>query len=198
LIVSIFIHGLLFIFSGPTFIQQAQFSVQPSAQMVEVSIVSLRGTSETSDEVRLRRDLANPKDWRTISERTTKSEEIATQPAVARNDNPIVRSISGVKVKANPDYFQNPAPEYPELAKQMRQEGLVILAVDVDRIGVPIRVEIKQSSGYRLLDQAAVKTVSHWKFQPGRMGDIPVESSVTIPIRYRLVLIPDTHSSSEK
>ncbi len=172
LIASVMIHGLLFTFSGRTFIQHAQYSVQPSAQMVEVSIVSLRGTSETSDEV--------------ISKRTTDSAEIATQPVVARNDKYAAHSKSGVEAKANPDYFQNPSPEYPELAKQMRQEGLVMLAVDVDKQGFPIKVEIKQSSGYRLLDQAALKAVSHWKFQPGRMGDIPVESAVTVPIRFRL------------
>jgi protein TonB len=98
----------------------------------------------------------------------------------------VTRSISGVRGKANPNYFQNPAPEYPELAKQMRQEGLIILAVDVDREGLPIKVEINQSSGFRLLDQAALKAVGHWKFQPGRMGDIPVESTAIVPIRFRL------------
>ena len=86
----------------------------------------------------------------------------------------------------NPDYFQNPPPEYPELAKQMRQEGRVMLSVTVDRQGLPIKVEIAQSSGFRLLDQAALKAVSHWKFQPGRIGDFPVESQVTVPVRFRL------------
>jgi protein TonB len=96
------------------------------------------------------------------------------------------RSNSGVKVKANPDYFQNPPPEYPELAKQMRQEGFVLLAADVDREGMPIKVEILKSSGFHLLDQAALKAVRHWKFQPGRIGSIPIESTVTVPIRFRL------------
>lgn len=36
------------------------------------------------------------------------------------------------------------------------------------------------------MDQAAVKAVSHWKFQPGRIGDLSVESSVTIPVRFKL------------
>lgn len=58
--------------------------------------------------------------------------------------------------------------------------------MDVDREGTPIKVEILQSSGFRLLDQAAVKAVRHWKFQPGRVGDLPVESNVTVPIRFQL------------
>ena len=61
-----------------------------------------------------------------------------------------------------------------------------MLAVDVDKEGMPIKVEILQSSGYLLLDQAALKAVRHWKFQPGRIGNISVESTVTVPIRFRL------------
>ena len=48
------------------------------------------------------------------------------------------------------------------------------------------QVEIKKSSGFRLLDQAAIKAVRHWKFQPGRIGDLPVESKVEIPIKFSL------------
>jgi len=68
----------------------------------------------------------------------------------------------------------------------MRQEGLVMLSVDVNREGAPVHVEVIQSSGYRLLDQAAVKAVTHWKFQPGSIGGIRIDSTVTVPIRFRL------------
>ena len=44
LIVSLLIHGLIFIFPGTTFIQHAQYSVQPSAQMVEVSIEEIKSS----------------------------------------------------------------------------------------------------------------------------------------------------------
>jgi len=165
LAVSLFIHALIFIFSGKSFIPRAQFSVQPSeaSQTVEVSIKEIKDSSLV------------PLD--------------SSAPAAHQNDIRLKQSAhskSGVMVKANPDYYQNPSPKYPELAKQMHQEGLVMLAVDVDREGVPIKVEIKQSSGFRLLDQAAVQAVSHWKFQPGSVGNIPVESTVIIPIRFRL------------
>lgn len=90
------------------------------------------------------------------------------------------------RVKGNPGYFQNQPPEYPRLAKQMRQEGLVILRVEIDPKGMPVKVEVEQSSGYQLLDQAALKAVRHWKFQPERIGNMPVKSRVAIPIRFRL------------
>ena len=61
-----------------------------------------------------------------------------------------------------------------------------MLMVEVDRKGVAVKVESKQSSGYQLLDQAALEAVRYWRFQPERIGDIPIESKVTIPIRFRL------------
>ena len=91
-----------------------------------------------------------------------------------------------IRTKSKPGYFQNQPPKYPPLAKQMHQEGLVILMVEVDRKGLTVKVEIIQSSGYQLLDQSALEAVRHWRFQPERIGDIPTESKVAIPIRFRL------------
>lgn len=88
--------------------------------------------------------------------------------------------------KSKPGYFQNRPPEYPQLARQMHQEGLVILSVEVDQKGMPVQVEIEQSSGYQLLDQVALKAVGRWRFQPERIGDSPVKSRVSVPVRFRL------------
>ena len=90
------------------------------------------------------------------------------------------------RTQSKPGYFRNQPPKYPQLAKQLHQEGLVMLMVEVDRTGMPVKVEVEQSSGYQLLDQSALEAVRHWRFQPERIGNIPVESRVTIPIRFRL------------
>jgi protein TonB len=170
LVTSLLIHGLIFIFYGVTFLQQAQYSVQPSVQTLEVT---LREVNETSD----------ARIFKTI----TNSIKIASsEKSVARHNKYAAHSISGVQVKANPAYIQNPAPEYPEFARHMRQEGIVILCVDVDGHGKAEKVEIQKSSGYYLLDQAALKAVQHWNFKPGSIDRVPVESTVSIPIRFRL------------
>jgi len=182
LIVSLMIHGLLLVFSRTTFIPHAQFSVQPSAQAVEISIEEIKNSNAVSPKAFY---ISHPR--MLLSGVQSRMSGFPTK--TFGNDTRLKkadRSISGVKVRANSDYFQNPPPEYPELAKQMRQEGLVMLSVDVDRTGEPLKVEIIQSSGYRLLDQAALKAVSHWKFQPGSIANITVESTVTVPIRFRL------------
>lgn len=91
-----------------------------------------------------------------------------------------------IRTKSKPGYFRNQPPEYPQLAKQMRQEGLVILRVEIDQKGIPVQVEVKQGSGFPLLDQAALKAVKRWRFQPEQIGDSSVKSVVAIPVRFRL------------
>lgn len=95
-------------------------------------------------------------------------------------------SIQGALIEARPDYLSNPAPAYPLEARRMKQEGIVILTADVDRMGNPEQINIKKSSGFSRLDQAAIKAVWKWKFSPAKIGDLPVNSTVEIPVRFLL------------
>ena len=85
-----------------------------------------------------------------------------------------------------PSYRNNPQPEYPEEARQLEQQGMVMLDVLVSADGRAAEVVVKRSSGYRILDQAAVAAVRHWSFQPGRTAGLPVASRVDVPVRFRL------------
>lgn len=85
-----------------------------------------------------------------------------------------------------PDYFKNPKPEYPELARREHQEGIVWLRVHVTAHGQPDRVVVAQSSGFEALDAAAVKTVRGWEFTPAQLGDAFVESEIDFPIQFKL------------
>jgi TonB family protein len=64
--------------------------------------------------------------------------------------------------------------------------GAVMLDVLVSADGRAAEVVVKRSSGYRILDQAAVAAVRHWLFQPGRTEGLPVASHVDVPVRFRL------------
>lgn len=82
--------------------------------------------------------------------------------------------------------LKNRAPEYPARARSLGQEGRVLLSVHVDSTGQPTRVEIQESSGHPLLDEAALAAVRQWEFRPARSGFVPVESTVEVPIRFKL------------
>ncbi|RYZ90178.1 MAG: energy transducer TonB [Moraxellaceae bacterium] len=87
---------------------------------------------------------------------------------------------------ADAGYLNNPAPTYPELAQERGWEGSVLLTVVVLPTGKPKTVEVKQSSGRKVLDDAAVATVKNWSFVPAKLGSETIEASVEVPIDFRL------------
>jgi len=83
-------------------------------------------------------------------------------------------------------YLSNPKPEYPEEAKEMRQQGVVVLSVEVGTDGHANDVSVSRSSGFPQLDQAAVRGVRRWVFEPARAAGLPVSSHVEVPVRFSL------------
>ena len=92
----------------------------------------------------------------------------------------------GVLASAVPRYRSTPQPEYPAEARQQHQEGVVLLEVEVGADGRPSQIDVKQGSGFPILDRAAVAAVRRWTFDPARTAGLPIESRVEIPIRFRL------------
>lgn len=80
----------------------------------------------------------------------------------------------------------NPLPEYPERARRRGHEGRVVLAVTVTATGEPVSVEVADSSGYPLLDRAALRAVRRWRFHPAAGIDPRELSQVKVPITFRL------------
>jgi len=83
-------------------------------------------------------------------------------------------------------YLNNPKPAYPAVAKRMGMEGMVMLKVLVSREGESLKIEIAQSSGHEILDQAAAQAVERWRFIPARKGDSPLEEWVQVPVAFHL------------
>ncbi|SEQ17025.1 protein TonB [Solimonas aquatica] len=81
-------------------------------------------------------------------------------------------------------YLNNPAPAYPAMAARMGWEGSVLLKVHVLADGHPDLVEIKQSSGHKVLDDSALNAVKQWSFTPAKRGSTPVDGWVTVPIDF--------------
>lgn len=80
----------------------------------------------------------------------------------------------------------NPAPDYPFRARQRGWEGRVVLRVAVDRQGHPVRIDVVESSGHGVLDQAAHRTIVTWIFRPALSGGEAVAGATLVPIVFRL------------
>lgn len=84
------------------------------------------------------------------------------------------------------DYLKNPKPVYPVVSRRLGEEGRVVLRVRVNAEGLPVLVEIRQSSGFQRLDEAARAAVERWRFVPARQGSETIESSVLVPLQFTL------------
>lgn len=112
-----------------------------------------------------------------------------TQPAIEAKPEQLPR-LTPEPVKAprfDAVYLHNPAPAYPLQSQQMNEEGSVLLSVLVSAQGAALSVQIKQSSGFARLDEAALEAVRQWRFVPAKRGAEPVEGWVVVPIFFRLV-----------
>ncbi len=88
--------------------------------------------------------------------------------------------------KAIPIYDKNPSPEYPLIARRRGFQGTVVLEVMVKRNGRVGRVKVFKSSGYKILDSAAVKSVRKWIFRPAIKGNEKIEMFVRVPVSFQL------------
>jgi len=64
----------------------------------------------------------------------------------------------------------NVPPEYPMVARFRRYEGKVELEFDVDAKGNVSNIKLNQSSGYSVLDEAAIKAHTNWRYRAGKSG----------------------------
>ena len=84
------------------------------------------------------------------------------------------------------DYLQNPKPAYPPMSKRLGEQGKVLVHVLIGADGSAQKAEVRQSSGYDRLDQAAVSTVLKWRYVPGKRGGVAEAMWFNVPINFVL------------
>lgn len=108
--------------------------------------------------------------------------QVATAPQSSQ------QSVSEAPVLVERPAFASPpsAPQYPDLARQRRQQGTVVVEVQLDRSGAQVMRKLLQSSGVDSLDEAALAAVAGWEFLPYRENGRAHLSRVRLPIRFSL------------
>jgi protein TonB len=84
------------------------------------------------------------------------------------------------------DYLNNPRPAYPPLSKRMGEQGKVVVRVLIGADGLPQKADIRTSSGFERLDQAALATVMKWRYVPGKRAGVPEAMWFNVPINFVL------------
>jgi protein TonB len=83
-------------------------------------------------------------------------------------------------------YLQNPKPSYPSLSKRLGEQGKVIIRVLIGVDGLAQKTEIRQSSGFDRLDQAALTTVQRWRYVPGKRNGVAEAMWFNVPVNFVL------------
>lgn len=99
---------------------------------------------------------------------------------------PVSAPVAITAARFDADYLHNPKPDYPRISRRLGEEGMVLLRVYVSTEGLADKVELKLSSGFSRLDQAAQETVGRWRFVPARRGDEAIAAWVQVPITFQL------------
>lgn len=84
-------------------------------------------------------------------------------------------------------YRVPPTPAaYPRRARDLNQQGEALIRVRLDGEGNAEEVQLWKSSGFVLLDNAALAAARRWQFEPARRNGMPVIAWVQIPVRFSL------------
>jgi protein TonB len=84
-----------------------------------------------------------------------------------------------------PKKLKHVPPEYPELARQSRVQGVVIVEARLSPDG---RVqEVKVLRGVPLLDEAALQAVRQWAYTPTLVDGVPVPVVMTVTVHFNIL-----------
>lgn len=87
---------------------------------------------------------------------------------------------------SQPTPAYQPKPPYPDFARRLGHEGRVVIRIQVLASGAVAAARIERSSGYAVLDEAALATIKRWRFRPAQRGGQPVDATLNVPITFRL------------
>ncbi|MGL4899179.1 MAG: energy transducer TonB [Shewanella sp.] len=92
---------------------------------------------------------------------------------------PVMLEKPSFKVKPTP-------PHYPREAKRKGLQGVVLIEVWLDPQGQQIKRIIAKSSGYEVLDHAALDALKEWQFNGHSINGQRMASRLKVPVRFEL------------
>ncbi|CQR73512.1 Gram-negative bacterial tonB protein [Sporomusa ovata DSM 2662] len=91
-----------------------------------------------------------------------------------------------------PQVIERSLVGYPDEARKKGLEGNVLLRLNISDTGKVIYAEILQSSGFDILDNAAIDGVTKWRFTPAQMNAKATTSNIIVPIKFQLKRLKDS------
>jgi periplasmic protein TonB len=114
---------------------------------------------------------------------------LGTVTKLSRDKAPALPKLTASKIRVSSGVAQGLLirqvnPQYPQLARQARVEGRVILQATIGKDGSVQNLHL--ISGHPMLVQAAMDAVSQWRYKPYYLNGDPVEVDTTINVNFTL------------
>lgn len=106
---------------------------------------------------------------------------IPDAPPVAEPEGPI--HVGGDV--APPEKVTAPQPQYTEIARKARVQGVVIVQAIIDKEGNVTNVKVLKGLPMGL-EEEAVKAIKRWKFKPATLNGKPVDVYYNLTVNFRL------------
>ncbi|MEM6792382.1 MAG: TonB family protein [Acidobacteriota bacterium] len=106
---------------------------------------------------------------------------IPDAPPVAEPEGPI--HVGGDVTK--PEKISAPQPQYTEIARKARIQGVVIVQAIIDKQGTVTNVKVLKSLPMGLSEQA-IDAIKKWKFKPATLNGKPVDVYYNLTVNFRL------------
>ena len=124
-----------------------------------------------------------PTDW-PVTDETITGSIVEQRPVIAAGD-----EVTRAPVISEPDFdprigFSEPA--YPAAEIRAGHTGTVLISIYVLENGRVGDVRLDQSSGYKRLDESALREARRWRLKPGMRDGVPVAMWKQLPVTFRL------------
>jgi len=83
-----------------------------------------------------------------------------------------------------PKFIHKVVPKYPELAKRVEKEGIVILEAEISTDGTACDIKVVEKLGYGC-EEAAIEALKSSRFLPAKRGKKLVAVRIQIPYRFQ-------------
>jgi TonB family protein len=136
-----------------------------------------------SDSPNARQVSITKRDWTPQLNQLRQELTIPMRPPILINSKQVVDQGNSDQPVA---FTHSPPPQYPTLAVQHKWEGVVKLMISIDDKGYVVEVSVVDSSGFDVLDEAAISAVRNWRGLPASRNGKAISTTEILPIRFRL------------